>query len=121
MIKNKPGRWFTRSRSASASGGWGIGGALVASLCCAPPAIAFALGLGGSAILVGLAQYKLYFALIGLAVVSGAGWKLLRPIGSCSTEERQVRLTRVALMIGVFAGGYLAINYLLLPWLYTLG
>lgn len=121
MMKNKPGRWFTRSRSASASSGWGIGGALVASLCCAPPAVAVALGLGGSAALVGLAQYKLYFALIGLAVVGGAGWKLLRPISSCSAKERRARFTRVALMIGAFTGGYLAINYLLLPWLYTLG
>lgn len=94
---------------------------MVASLCCAPPAVAVALGLGGSAALVGLAQYKLYFALIGLAVVGGAGWKLLRPICSCSTEERRTRISRIALMIGVFVGGYLAINYLLLSWLYALG
>lgn len=71
--------------------------------------------------MVGLAQYKLYFTLIGLAVVGAAGWKLFRPIGSCSAKERRVRFTRIALMIGVFVGGYLAINYLLLPWLYTLG
>jgi hypothetical protein len=121
MMKNGPGRWIRRTKSAFTSGGWGIGGALIASLCCAPPAVAFALGLGGSAVLVGLAQYKLYFALIGLTVVGAAGWKLLRPIGSCSAEKRRVRLRRIALMMGVFVGGYLAINYLLLPWLYTLG
>lgn len=120
-MKNGPGRWIKQTKSVFTSGGWGIGGALVASLCCAPPAVAFALGLGGSAVLVGLAQYKIYFALIGLAVVSAAGWKLLRPIGSCSAEERRVRFSRITLMIGIFAGGYLAINYLLLPWLYTLG
>lgn len=121
MMKNGPGRWIRRTKAAFTSGGWGVGGALIASLCCAPPAVAFALGLGGSAVLVGLAQYKLYFALVGLAVVGVAGWKLLRPIGSCSTEERRVRFSRIALMVGVFGVGYLAINYLLLPWLYTLG
>lgn len=121
MINNGLGRWIWRTKSVFASGGWGIGGALVASLCCAPPAVAFALGLGGSAVLVGLTQYKIYFALIGLTVVSAAGWKLLRPIGSCSAEEPRVRFSRIALMVGVFAGGYLAIIYLLLPWLYTLG
>lgn len=120
-MKNGPGRWIKRTKSVFASGGWGIGEALVASLCCAPPAVAFALGLGGSAVLVGLAQYKIYFTLIGLTMVSAAGWKLIRPIGSCSAQERRVRFSRIALMIGVFAGGYLAINYLMLPWLYTLG
>jgi hypothetical protein len=121
MTKDGLRHWITRARAALASSGWGLGGALVASLCCAPAAVAFALGLGGSAILVGLAQYKLYFALIGLIVVLAAGWRLLRPIGRCSAHERRVRLSRLALVLTAFGGSYLAISYLLLPWLYTLG
>lgn len=109
-----------RARVILASNGRGLGGAAVASLCCAPPAVAFVLGLGGSAFLVGLAQYKLYFFLAGLAVMVPAFWRLLRP-GRCSTLSRRGRLGRLALMLGAFGGGYLLIGYLLLPRLYTFG
>ena len=116
-----PRGWIARARAVYGSGGWGLGGALVASVCCAPPAVAFALGLGGSAFLVGLSQYRPYFVLAGLAMLIPAAWRLLRPVGSCGAKERRVRVARLALMLAVFGGGYLAISYLLLPWLYTIG
>ncbi len=119
--KSSPSSWVTRARDTFASGVWGLGGALVASLCCAPPAVAFALGLGGSAFLVGLAQYKLYFALVGLAMLVPVGWRLLRPGGRCAALPRRARATRLVLVLAVFGGGYWAINYLLLPWLYASG
>ena len=84
-------------------------------------AIAFALGLGGSAFLVGLSQYRLYFVLIGLVLVAAAGWRILRPGGCCAALPLRARLSRFALVLAVFGGGYAAINYLLLPWLYTVG
>jgi hypothetical protein len=121
VTKSGPIAWARRIRDASSSGAWGLGGALIASLCCAPPAVAVALGLGGSAFLVGLAQYKSFFVLAGLTLMIPVGWRLLRPVGSCGVRERRERITRLALLLGVFAGGYLGINYLLLPWLYTLG
>ncbi|MDP9409205.1 MAG: hypothetical protein M3R38_05500 [Actinomycetota bacterium] len=121
MSKGRIRSWRARARDIVASSKWGLGGALLANLCCAPAAISIALGLGGSAFLVGLAQYKLYFALMGLAAMGPAGWRLLRPIGSCSARERRGRLSRFAFVIVAFVGGYLAISYLLLPWLYTLG
>jgi hypothetical protein len=117
--KTGPSARATRIRAAFTSGVWGLGGALVASLCCAPPAVTFVLGLGGSTFLVGLAQYKPYFALAGLAMMAPVGWRLLRPVGHCEVRERRERLARLALVLAVFGGGYLAINYLLLPWLYT--
>lgn len=112
---------ISRVRATLGSGGWGLGGAALASLCCAPPAVAFALGLGGSAFLVGLAQYQPYFALVGLAVMVPAGWRLLWPGGRCSTPSLQACLARLALMLTVFGGGYWVIGYVLLPRLYTLG
>lgn len=99
------------------SGGWGVGVALIAILCCAPVIIVFALYLVGSAVLIGLTQYKVYLALIGLVVVLVASWRLLRPIRSCPAHERRARLSKFVLMIAVFGVGYLAISYLLLPWL----
>lgn len=117
--KNSLKGWTGRISDTLKSGGWGVGVALVAILCCAPVLIVFALYLAGSAVLIGLTQYKLYLALIALATVLLAGWRLLRPIGSCPAHERRVRLSKIALMIAVF-GGYLAISYLLLPWLYAL-
>lgn len=116
-----PRTWAARARAAFGSGGWGLGGALVASLCCAPPAVAFALGLGGSAFLVGLGQYQPYFVLAGLMIMAPVGWRLLRPVGRCEARERRTRISRLALMLAVFGGGYLAISYLLLPWLYAIG
>jgi hypothetical protein len=119
--KSTPRTWSARARATFGSGGWGLGGALVASLCCAPPAVAFALGLGGSAFLVGLGQYQPYFVLAGLMIMAPVGWRLLRPVGRCEARERRTRISRLALMLAVFGGGYLAISYLLLPWLYAIG
>lgn len=121
MAKSKVDGGTTRARAVLGSAGRGLGAAAVASLCCAPPAVAFALGLGGSAFLVGLAQYKLYFALAGLIVMLPAVWRLLRPGGRCAALSRRARLSRLALVLAASGGGYLAIVYLLLPWLYTLG
>lgn len=121
MAKSNPETRTRRVTTASGSGAWGLGAALIASLCCAPPAVAFVLGLGGSAFLVGLAQYKPFFALAGLAVMVPVGWRLLKPVGRCGARERRARITRLTLLLAVFVGGYLVINYLLLPWLYALG
>jgi hypothetical protein len=109
-----------QARAALGSGGWGVGGALVASLCCIPAAVAFALGLGGSAFLVGLAQYKLFFALVGLAVMTSAGWRLMRSGGRCAALSRRARFIRLTLLLAVFGSSYWVIGYLLLPWLYTI-
>lgn len=119
--KSVPKERFARARGTFGSGGWGLGGAALVSLCCAPTAIAFALGLGGSAFLVGLARYELYFVLAGLAVVAVAGWRMLRPGGGdgcCVVPPLRTRIYRFALMVAVFGGSYLAINYLLLPRLF---
>ncbi len=124
--KSVPKDRFARARPALGSGGWGLGGAALMSLCCAPAAIAFALGLGGSAFLVGLARYEPYFVLAGLAVVAVAGWRMLGPGGGdgdgcCDVPPLRARIYRFALMLAVFGGSYLAINHLLLPRLFGVG
>ena len=121
MGKSNPETWIKRVTAAVGSGGWGLGAALIASLCCAPPAMAFVLGLGGSAFLVGPAQYKPFFGLAGMAVMVPVGWRLLKPVGRCGVRERRARIARLTLLVAIFVGGYVAINYLLLPWLYALG
>ncbi len=79
MSKSRPEARTKRETAAFGSGAWGLGGALLASLCCAPPAVAFAMGLGGSAFLVGLAQYRPFFVLAGLAVMVPVGGGCLNP------------------------------------------
>jgi fucose permease len=118
--KKNPNGWAARISDALKSGGWGVGIALVVILCCAPVIIALTIYLAGTTILIGLTQYKLYLTLTGLAVTLAAGWTLLRSIGSCSANERRLRLSQLALVLSIF-GGYLLISYLLLPWLYTNG
>lgn len=112
---------MARVRAVLGSSGRGLTGAAVASLCCAPPAVAFALGLGGSAFLVGLAQYRPYFMLAGLTLMLALSRRSLRITRHCTARERRTRFLRLALTLAAFGGGYWAISYLLLPWLYTVG
>lgn len=101
----------------------GLLAATVSSLCCLPIALAFALGLGGSAALVGLTRYRPIFVIAGLGVALVAtAWSLHRSARCCSaSERRRNRLLIPALTLGTFGASYVVINYVLLPWLYTLG
>lgn len=112
-----------RARAFVGRAGTGLVAAAVSSLCCIPAALAFALGLGGSAALVGLTQYRpLFFATGVLGALAATWWGLRRSQRCCSpAEDRRNRLLIPALTLGTFAASYLFINYALLPWLYTLG
>lgn len=103
--------------------GTGLVAAVVSSLCCIPAALAFALGLGGSAALVGLTQYRpIFFATGVLGALVATWWGLRRSRRCCSpAEQRRNQLLIPALTLGTFGVSYLFINYTLLPWLYTLG
>lgn len=103
--------------------GTGLAAAAVSSLCCMPAALAFALGLGGSATLVGLTQYRPFFFATGVVGALAATWWGLRRSRRCCSpgEHRRNRLLVPALTLGTFGASYLLINYALLPWLYTLG
>lgn len=119
------GVWPWRARSlekadgAAAAGGLGSGlvGGLLASLCCLPPALALALGFGGSAFLVSLGAHQTEFHVAGLALTAGALWWTLR------RRARRCRVRRgpvpfLALALGAFVGSYLALIYVVTPFLY---
>lgn len=99
--------------------GSGIIGGLVASLCCLPPAVALALGFGGSTFLVSLGAYEIEFHAAGLALTGLALWWALR------RRARRCRLRRtplpfVVLALGTFVGSYLALMYVVTPDLYEI-
>lgn len=103
--------------------GVGLLGGAVSSLCCLPAAVAFALGLGGSSFLVGLARYRPYFVVVGLALALVATWWSLRGSQRCCTAatHRRNQFLIPALTLGTFVVSYVLINQVLLPWLYSRG
>lgn len=97
-------------------------GGLAASLCCVPAAVAFALGLGGSAFLVGLGLYKLPFMGLGIVITGLAAWALTRCRDSACQGFGQSSLTKaVVLVVAGFALAYLGLVYGLVPLLYQAG
>jgi hypothetical protein len=103
------------------SGGLGSGllGGLLASLCCLPPALALALGFGGSAFLVSLGAYQNEFHLAGLALTGLVAWWVLRRQGKACRVDRNP-LPFLILAVGTFAGSYLILTYVVTPWLYQI-
>lgn len=102
--------------------GPGALGGLAASLCCVPAALAFALGLGGSAFLVGLGLYKLPFLGLGVMIAGLAAWTLARRPGSACPASGRPSLARavVPAVVG-FALAYVGLVYGLVPLLYQAG
>lgn len=101
----------------------GLLGGLVSSLCCLPAAVAVALGLGGSSFLVGLARYRTFFVVAGLALALAATWWSLRRSQRCcpAAAHRRNQFLIPALTLGSFVISYVLINQVLLPWLYSRG
>lgn len=97
--------------------GSGLLGGLLASLCCLPPALALALGLGGSTFLVSLGAYQTQFRAAGL-ILTGlvAWWMLRRHARSCSVHRTPVPFLLLAL--GTCVAAYLAVTYVVVPFLY---
>lgn len=103
--------------AATQSLGSGLLGGLLGSLCCLPPAVALALGFGGSTFLVSLGAYTAEFRAAGL-VMSGlmAWWALRRQARSCGW--RRTPLPFVLLTLGAFVASYLTLIYVAVPFLY---
>lgn len=103
------------------SSGAGLLAGLTSTLCCVPAAVAFALGVGGSSFLVGLGLYRPYFLVLGLLIaIVAIGWNLRRSERSCSVQQHQRNQILIpTITLGTFVLSYIAINQLLLPWLYS--
>ena len=99
-------------------------GGVIASLCCALPAVVIAAGLSGgiAASLVGLGKFRLYTILAGLIFIGIASWvSLRRSRDCCSPEEYKQRLVVVPItMLVAFAAVYAIITYLVVPVLYRM-
>jgi hypothetical protein len=108
-----------RADGVAAAGGLrsGLIGGLLASLCCLPPALALALGFGGSTFLVSLGAYQTEFHVAGLALTGVAlWWSLRRRTHACRVKRS--RLPFLALALGTFVASYLTLIYVVTPFLY---
>jgi len=99
--------------------GAGIVGAVIASLCCLPTAVAVGLGLSLSTIasLGRLLAYQRLFQVTGIALSALAIWWLVRrdPV-ACHLSERQ--RDRVSLYVfGAFAVSFVVLNVVVIPLL----
>lgn len=118
-------RPWAKSRPADAADGTvaggtvvsGLVGGLLASLCCLPPALALALGLGGSTFLISLGARQTEFQLAGLVVTGLVAWWILKRRAKACRVDRNP-LPFLLLAVGSFAAAYLALAYLVTPFLY---
>jgi len=107
------------SDATAAAGGLGSGvvGGLLASLCCLPPALALALGFGGSAFFVSLGAYQTEFRAGGLVITGLATWwALRRRARACGVHRNPVPF--LVLSLASFLAASLALTYVVTPFLY---
>lgn len=99
----------------------GAGGAVLASLCCIPGAVAIAVGasVGMAASLFRLQDFQLLFQLAGVALALGWSWWLVRHSRKkCTLEEHQRNRSRVPILaLSGFAAFFLFLNLAVIPWL----
>lgn len=97
--------------------GSGLAGGLAGALCCLPPAVALALGFGGSTFLVSLGAYRTEFRAAGLAMAGlMVWWVLRRRARSCRVHRNPVPF--LLLTLGAFVASYWALIYVAVPFLY---
>jgi len=99
----------------------GVGGAVLASLCCLPGAVALAVGagVGTAASLFRLQDYQRLFQVAGLALALGWSWWLIRRSRrTCSVADHGRNRNAVPMLaLGGFAVAFGVFNLLLIPWL----
>ncbi|MFQ5812194.1 MAG: hypothetical protein ACE5I2_03235 [Anaerolineae bacterium] len=67
---------------------WGLGGGLIASLCCLGPTVAALFGLTGATFLFGMLKYRPYFLAAGAVfAVAGVGLALRRSRQTCDVAQ----------------------------------
>lgn len=97
----------------------GLVGGLLASLCCLPPALALALGLGGSTFLISLGAHQTEFQLAGLVLTGLVAWWILKRRAKACRVDRNP-LPFLLLAVGSFLAAYLALAYIVTPFLYQI-
>ncbi|MBI4337004.1 MAG: hypothetical protein HY683_04155 [Chloroflexi bacterium] len=99
----------------------GFVGAVLASLCCIPGAVAIAVGarVGTAASLFRLQDFQILFQLAGVGMALGSSWWLIhRSRKRCTIEEHQRNRSRVPMFaLSGFAVVYLLLNLVVIPWL----
>lgn len=94
---------------------WGLGGGIIASLCCLGPIVAVLLGLSGASTLFSVTNYRPYFLVAGLVLTAGGvALALRRSRSCCPVQEHRRNLWRYPTMALVtFAFFYGTFSYLL--------
>lgn len=108
------------SSNSKASLGIGLGGALLSSVCCLLPALALAMGFGGTAALVQMGAYQPYLLAASFLFVIGSNLYLVQRRRSCcaTAGQRRALYLQAMLSVAIFLLAYGVINYVLVPWLY---
>lgn len=72
---------------------WGLGGGLIASLCCLGPTVAALFGLTGATVLFSTLKYRPYFLAVGAVfMVAGVGLALRRSRQTCDAVQHRRNL-----------------------------
>ncbi|HEY66462.1 MAG TPA: hypothetical protein G4O02_18075 [Caldilineae bacterium] len=80
----------TSGQAARSRWTWSLGGSLIASLCCAGPAMAVLLGIGGASFLLGLTRYRVPLLFIGLGFATLGLMRALRLSRlTCSSDQHR--------------------------------
>ncbi len=82
--------------------GFGIGAAIIGSLCCTVPLIAIFVGFGSASILFSFSQYRPYFLALSFVLLAGAlWWNWRRNKKCCQTKQAKERLLNITYTIAI--------------------
>lgn len=94
---------------------WGLGAALIGSLCCVGPVAAVAMGLGSTSFLLGFTAYRPYLLGASLVIMGGGALLMLRQSSKCFARVQRQRNLWMYLgtTVVTFALGYGLLTYVL--------
>lgn len=117
-LQLEDGREASQGRKGVA---WGLGAALIGSLCCIGPVAAVAMGLGSASFLFGFTAYRPYFLGASLLLMGAGAYFLFRRSRTCRTRQQQQRNLWMYLgtTVGTFALGYALLTYVLPGLMYN--
>lgn len=104
-----------RSSRSKQGVAWGIGAALVGSLCCVGPVVAVVMGLGSASFLLSFTAYRpLFLGASFLLMGAGAVIMVRRSRTCCSVEQQQRNLwAYLVVSLITFASSYGLLTYVI--------